>query len=237
MKALLTIALATFISARTPAQMKGLMDDIRGQISGSETIDYEKLIDLFSDMIKQHPDVPSGYNNLGAAKIKMQDYAGALQSLNKAIELSPHYPEALYNRGVAKFFTKDYKGAVQDFKTASTIDTRDAAIHYNIALAEYYAGNKTGAINALDQTLKLKGDFEWALCNRGVINNEMEKHDEAVKDLSGAIAINPKDGDYFCNRGQAYLKLGNTASACNDFSKASELGSEKAKELAGQSCR
>jgi tetratricopeptide (TPR) repeat protein len=124
---LLTAWLLLFFFSQ--AQMKGLKDGVRGVLSSSESIDYEKLIDIFNDMIKQFPDKPSGYNNLGAVKYKMQDYAGALENLNKAVELSPYYPDALFNRGLVRFAKSDFKGAAADFKAASAISSRDPHVY------------------------------------------------------------------------------------------------------------
>ena len=224
------------VSLTALAQMKGATDDIRGMMPGTDKIDYEKLVELFSDAIKQYPDKPSQYNNRAAARFKLQDYNGALTDLNKALELSPNYPDAHYNRGLVKLKQKNYAGAIDDFKEVTNIVPKDHNAYYNSALAKYFSGKKEEALADLDKALKLSPDFEWALCNSGCIKTELGKTDEAIQLLTKAIGINAKDGDYYYNRGQAYQKSGNASNACSDFKKGAELGSVKASEFAA-SCK
>lgn len=224
------------VSFTALAQMKGATDDIRGMMPGTDKIDNEKLVELFSDAIKQYPDNPSQYNNRAAARFKLTDYNGALTDLNKALELSPHYPDAHYNSGLAKLKLKNYAGAIEDFKLVTDIIPKDHNAYYNSALAKYLAGKKEEALLDLDEALKLSPGFEWALCNSAVIKNESGKPEEAIQLLTKAIGINGKDGDYYYNRGQAYQKAGNASNACNDFKKGAELGSAKASEFAA-SCK
>lgn len=224
------------VSFTALAQMKGATDDMRGMMPGADKIDYEKLVELFTDAIKQYPDKPSQYNNRAVARFKLQDYTGALADLNKALELSPNYPDAHYNSGLVKLKQKNYSGAIEDFKRVTDIVPKDHNAYYNSALAKYLSGKKEEALIDLDKALKLSPDFEWALCNSGVIKNESGKSEEAIQLLTKAIGINAKDGDYYYNRGQAYQKVGNAANACDDFKKGAELGSAKASELAA-SCK
>ncbi|MDZ4844325.1 MAG: tetratricopeptide repeat protein [Chitinophagales bacterium] len=236
MRMLFVGLLFSFLSITAVAQMKSATEDLRGMMPGTGKIDYEKLVELFTDAIKQYPDKPSQYNNRAVARYKLQDFTGALTDLDKAIELSPNYPNAHYNSGLIKLKQKNYAGAIEDFKLVMDIVPKDTNAYYNSALAKYYTGKKEEALSDLDKALKLSPGFEWALCNSGVIKNEMDKSEEAIQLLTKAIGINAKDGDYYNNRGQAYQKAGNANKACDDFKKGAELGSAKAAERAA-SCK
>lgn len=217
------------------AQMKGSTEDLRGMMEGSDKIDYEKMVELFTDGINQFPDKPSLYNNRAIARYKMQDYNGALADLNKALELSPNYPDAHYNSGLAKLKLKNYSGAIEDFKKVTDIVSKDHNAYYNSALAKYLTGKKEEALEDLSKALSLSPKFDNALCNSGVIRYEAGNTDEAIRLFTQAIGIK-EDADYYSNRGQAYQKAGNAAKACEDFKKGAQLGSAKATELAA-SCK
>ena len=59
----------------------------------------------------------------------------------------------------------------------------------------------------------------------------------AIKDYSQAIYLNPNDGNAFLNRGYCKLNLGYVEQACQDFSKAGELGESEAYDAIKNYCQ
>ncbi len=230
MKLCMRTILFVFIPVLSFAQVKGPVEQMRGMMPGVETMDNEKLIELLTDGIKQYPEQPAQYLNRGIAKYALTEYDSALVDINKTIALSPQFGDAYYDRGVVKMKLKDYKGAVEDFRFLIKNDTLDFTSLYNQGLAYYLLGNKDTALANLQRALIIQPRFEWALCNIGVIENEMGKPAEAIVHLTKAIEINPKDADYYYNRGQAYVNTKNKKLACEDFKKSADLGSKPAAE-------
>jgi tetratricopeptide (TPR) repeat protein len=101
------------------------------------------------------------YDSSGMAKMKVEDYKGALNDLNKAIELiqdasSPSY--TYFDRAVIKDQMEDYEGAVQDFKIAIKLDPRLNVCNYNICCMYSMIKDSISALRYL--TLALQNGFD-----------------------------------------------------------------------------
>jgi tetratricopeptide (TPR) repeat protein len=62
----------------------------------------------------------------GSAKLKLEDYRGAIADLSKAIEINPNYIGAYYGRGGAKYFLGDKNGACLDWSKAGELGYGEA---------------------------------------------------------------------------------------------------------------
>jgi len=64
--------------------------------------------------------------------------------------------------------------------------------------------------------------------NRGTAYYKLNRHEEAIRDYSKAIELDPKDAGAYYNRGTAFSKLSKHEDAIKDFNKAIELNPEYA---------
>jgi tetratricopeptide (TPR) repeat protein len=90
------------------------------------------------------------------------------------------------------------------------------------------AGYWLNDITLYDHSLKVTGPSDIILCNRGVANDELGNHMQAISDFDRAIEINPERAEAYIYRGMAYGKLGNHRQAISDFDRAIEIDPEKA---------
>lgn len=63
---------------------------------------------------------------------------------------------------------------------------------------------------------------------RGYAKSSLKDYAGAVDDLTRAISIDPKNSEYYFERGKLKIILGQKESACIDFSKAGKLGRKEA---------
>ena len=63
---------------------------------------------------------------------------------------------------------------------------------------------------------------------------EVERFDEAIEDLSRAIAFEPENAELYVERGRAYRSAENVASALRDFTRAIEIDPRNARALASR---
>ena len=65
--------------------------------------------------------------NRGMAKLKLDDFSGAISDFNKAIEIDPGFSDFFHKRGVAKKLNGDLKGACSDWREVSIRGHKAAA--------------------------------------------------------------------------------------------------------------
>ena len=58
----------------------------------------------------------------------------------------------------------------------------------------------------------------------------------AIADYTKAILRDPKDGESYLSRGYAKILIKDKVGACKDFSKAGELGQDRAYEEINKNC-
>ena len=88
---------------------------------------FEKAIEDFTKALSLKPDYYFAYNNLGLARMKLEDYGGAVKAYTKAIELKSDFASAYFNQGSAKEMLRDPKGACNDWKRAADLGLKSAA--------------------------------------------------------------------------------------------------------------
>lgn len=99
--------------------------------------------------------------DLGATRIKAEDWTGALEECNAALERDPRLPAALANRGCARRHLGDDDGALADFDAALRLD------------------GLTPSGRA------------WTLCERARLRIGRADHGGSLSDLAEAFALAP----------------------------------------------
>ena len=70
------------------------------------------------------------------------------------------------------------------------------------------------------EAIRLKADFTYAYCNRGLANSQLAHYDDAIADFSIAIGRDPHEPFCRFDRGALYLTLGYYQKAIDDLSEA-----------------
>lgn len=176
----------------------------------------EKQIDLLSTVVAQKPDVPEAWRDYALALIAAKQYGQA----NRVIEVGlrkagKDSPEILATR-VTLLIVQDKPDEALKLadKVLGSISDKRAALVEEMAAkgvtldATSYPNRQTA------EDLNLM---------RGDIFASKKQWESAVKAYSGAIAENPTNADTLVKRGNAYLKLSETAKAKKDFQRALEF--------------
>lgn len=131
---------------------------------------------------------------VGYEKIENHEFDNALAAFDVAHEKKENPRMIARGRGIASIGLTDYKSAVSYFKEAlSYSDVWVDALDYDL---NYY----------MALSYEKMGDYK-----------------NTIDTYSSIIALSPKDGLAYCNRGSAYLLLGEHDSAIKDFDKALSL--------------
>jgi tetratricopeptide (TPR) repeat protein len=98
---------------------------IQQGISAWERNAYLEALEIFDDVVADHPEYPDVHNRAGLCKAMLGDLDGALASFDRALELAPAYAEAHFNRAIVLNDLGRHAEAEVSFKRAQSLDTRD----------------------------------------------------------------------------------------------------------------
>jgi len=136
-------------------------------------------------------------------KTGLQLFNDAAKDYTKNIELNPKSAIAYFARGVN---TCKEIGLIRQF------DSKNLNEKYEKALLDF------------NKAIQLEPDFAFAYYNRAYVKCQLHDFNGSEKDCDSAIRANPDIADAYYNRGLLLLVLRNKLNACQNFSKASELG-------------
>jgi tetratricopeptide (TPR) repeat protein len=105
--------------------------------------------------VELDPKDKAAWNNLGAARGRQENHAGAEEAFSKAVELDPKDKAAWLDLGGARFNQENYAGAEEAFSKAVKLDPKDKAAWKNLGAARGRQENHAGAEEALYKLLKL----------------------------------------------------------------------------------
>ena len=186
---------------------------------------FRQLEQLKSSKTRTRP-LLSASEFLAAAidKIKADQTHEALQDLNWLLNVEPDNIEALGQRGLLHARLGHYQDAVEDFSKATTLAPDLPAIKLQRAemrlLLGDVQGTKTDCTDLLNHSALDPGKI-YTL--RGQAYQQLNEWDNAFKDFSNALGINPQNADCYEARGKVYEFLDNTDEAIKDYRQAATL--------------
>jgi tetratricopeptide (TPR) repeat protein len=180
----------------------------------TDGVDVVEVIQTLQTCIDKDKTFQEAYLLRAFIYYKLEDYAAAIKDYDSLLEIYPNHPEGLKKRAMTKIQILDYQGAIEDH-------TQRIAFNPDIAVAY----------------------FDRAYCH-GLMN----RNDLAILDYSKAIELDNQYASAYKNRGIALINqfLANNNSkeptideaedACDDFSRALQLGDSGAKDYLLKYC-
>lgn len=135
----------------------------------------------------------------------------------------------------------NYIGAIQDWNRVIELSTGKqlAGAYYSRGRCKLALNDYKGAILDFDKYISFdsKVAYKSVYSLRADSKYSLKNYKGAIDDYDKAVDVDPKDYDAYYNRGLIkYFYLKNKSGGCSDWSKAGELGLEKAYELIDEHC-
>ncbi|WP_139458623.1 tetratricopeptide repeat protein, partial [Bathymodiolus thermophilus thioautotrophic gill symbiont] len=83
-----------------------------------DSLDYDRQIEVYTQIIELDPENANVFNNRGNAYSKLKNYEKAIENYNQAIKLKPDHANSFYNRGNVYSDLKRHKKAIEDYDQA-----------------------------------------------------------------------------------------------------------------------
>jgi len=161
-----------------------------------------------------------------------KNYPAAIEQLQKKILADPQSANAWLNLAIAYQGNRDPKAAAEAYRKVTELapNSLQAWTSYANVLSEQGANDQAKA--AFDKALQIDAKNAPALRGRGYLYLAASQYPQAITDLRGATASDPKDPQGWVWLGQALLNSGNKPDAEAAFQKVLQLepGNAAAKE-------
>jgi len=192
---------------------------------------WKEAVESYSRAIEAKPDWSDAYVNRGVARAALGDYAGAIKDYDEALRLSPEDAGALMNRGVARHELQQYGQALEDYTAALAVDETNVDAYRNRAITFQTAGELVAAVEDYGTAIRLDPDDVNLYRERAAVRREQPDEDaaavdDALAELTEAIAKAPNDPVPRRRRGLAFFEVGEYALTISDLSEAVRLAPE-----------
>ncbi len=175
--------------------------------------------DAINHWLDDHPEDPSRWFSLGAARWAKGDAAGAKQCFEVAARLQRHSWLAVFWRGVCELQTGELATAKVSFDQCLALRPKWMPALVNRALAYRGLGKAELALADLDQCIVDGQRSVRLLSLRSQLLQSLGRVEEAAQDRAAAIALTPVDPDDWVARGLLQLPS-STEEAVEDFRRA-----------------
>ncbi len=146
--------------------------------------------------------------------------------------------ELFIEKGICQKKLKNYKKAISSFNKAIALDNKNVKAYVERALLYSETGKDRMAERDFSKAIELDKKNPLPYFKRGVIKFEKQKYKEALEDLNKAVKYAKKNvpAEYYYYRGACYFNMGEVNKACNDLTKASDMGYKKAAQQKKEIC-
>jgi tetratricopeptide (TPR) repeat protein len=152
---------------------------------------HDAAIDDYSRALQIDPHYATALYNRGSVYLTIGKPELAIADLDAAVLIAPKRAAAYHNRGLALLRLGDVAAAVADFKATLNIDPALAPAHNNLGVALRRIGDNAGAITEFSRAVDLMPDYAGALNGRGEVYLIEHRYEEAARDFSSVLAIDP----------------------------------------------
>lgn len=152
------------------------------------------------------------------------------------IEINPNDYYGYFERARSKSELGDFNGSILDNTKAIELKPDYSMAYNNRGWGKFELKKYSEALLDLNQSLLLDNNNWIAFDSRQETKFALNDLKGCIEDCNSAITINPNCANSYFFRGRAYYKSGNKVKACEDWSKAGELGKTEAYEYITKYC-
>src|SRR6202012_1809286 len=163
---------------------------------------------------------PEDYCEEALSRVRIKDYLGAVDTLNRALAIAPDYAMAHHLRGLSLSELGRHRRALAEFRQAIALDPAMTYVQYQIALQLNFLGENAEALEATDLAATLVPGDTAPLILRGSILFDLQRYDEALAAFGTALERDPGSGPVHYNRAQILRRLGRYDEALADYDEA-----------------
>jgi len=157
-------------------------------------------------------------------------YGDADRWLTRSLERNPQDAQAWYYLGRTKYSENRFEEAIGAFQQCLKLDPANVKAEDNLGLSYQGLGKTNEALTAFQTAIAWQGEKlnPWPMINLGGLLLDQNRTEEAIKYLSHAVEISPREPKAHEQLGKAYSRRDDLVKAQEELEKAVALSPESA---------
>jgi tetratricopeptide (TPR) repeat protein len=143
-------------------------------------------------LLQDHPEVSSGWYNLGLIYFSRREFPLAVTAFENAVRYDPENSEALKMLGRIQVFLQQNAEAEKSFVAAMEQDQSDYESPYFLGRLYQSADRMKEAAKMFERSIRMKKDFGRAYAFLGTVCYALGENDRARRSFETAIALNQR---------------------------------------------
>ncbi|HJX82719.1 MAG TPA: tetratricopeptide repeat protein, partial [Candidatus Angelobacter sp.] len=160
-------------------------------IFDSASADYDKVIELDTEVLKSDPKDTAAHSVRGLAYLAKRDYDHAISDFSEILKIVPSNSAAYRNRGAAYEAKGDTNRAISDFGMLIQINPNNGDAYIRRGFAHSHQGDSQKAISDFTAALGVGPDAD-AYVGRGLGYQAISDQSSAKADFEAALALPQK---------------------------------------------
>ena len=206
-----------------PKDKIGIANEFHRSLVDLEEDRYDEAIADLRDVVRQEPDIASGYLELGRALVHTRQYYEALPVLHTAAEKNPKSGMAHYELGLALIKTGQWEAALPEMQAAVVCTPNSAQLHFYAGAVQLRLMHIPEATAEFEDALKIEPDHFLANLKYGEMLFREGDATAALPKAVRAAKLNPKSMEAHAFLADVYQQLGQLQDASRERAKASQL--------------
>jgi predicted Zn-dependent protease len=214
-----------------PKERIGIANLLYEALVDMEQEQYQEAVPILEQVLKQEPNTPIAFLQLGRAYMSLKEYQKAVTPLRSLVEKKPDDAFARYELGCALVKTGDWDEALPHFEAAVSQMTGSAMMHFYLALVYQRTSRMDEATKEFQSAVRLDPNNFPANLLLGRLFVIQRRAPDALPYLRKAAKLRPDSIDAHRFLADVYSALGQQENFRHELAEAERLRSQGGSRL------
>jgi arylsulfatase A-like enzyme/Tfp pilus assembly protein PilF len=214
-----------------PKERIGIANLLYEALVDMEQEQYQEAVPILEQVLKQEPNTPIAFLQLGRAYMSLKEYQKAVTPLRSLVEKKPDDAFAHYELGCALVKTGNWDEALPHFEAAVSQMTGSAMMHFYLALVYQRTSRMDEATREFQSALRVDPKNFPANLLLGRLFLIQQRATDALPYLRKAAQLRPDSIDAHRFLADVYAELGQQENSRRELTEADRLQSQGGSRL------
>ena len=206
-----------------PKERIGIANLLYEALVDMEQEQFQEAVPILEQVLKQEPNTPIAFLQLGRAYMALKEYQKAVTPLRSLVEKKPDDAFARYELGCALVKTGNWDEALPHFEAAVSQMTGSAMMHFYLALVYQRTSRMDEATKEFQSALRLDPNNFPANLLLGRLFVMQQRAADALPYLRKAVKQRPDSIDAHRFLADVYAELGQQENSSRELTEAERL--------------